>query len=295
MNRYASVFVFLLLVVSAAAGSIGNYYAAKKNVVDTLNTALQRTIAENKATWLTQDTIANYRRIQKHVDAPLSFQMYDEGMCKFMSNGMADALRGKTYVELRLTGQSEKLSGEDYLCSDTIFLTNPVTDDKQNVGIAVRGVAQCSMATVFAISDQRLPFVLFLLSVSWAMLAYRRKYFFMPCLSRSVIIAREQTQGDNVQVQGVGGIIFRNEAFFDKDGQEIHLTPMQRQLLTMFFSSPDHKLLQADICNSLWPKKDDASETLYALITRTKKVIEQRCGIKIEVDRGRGYSLISNE
>lgn len=294
MNRYASVFVFLILVVSAAAGSIGNYYAAKKNVVDTLNTALQRTIAENKATWLTQDTIANYRRIQKHVDTPLSFQMYDDGMCKFMSNGMADALRGKTYVELRLTGQSEKFSGEDYLCSDTIFLTNLVADDKQNVGIAVRGIAQCSMATIFAISDQRLPVVLFLLSVSWVVFAYRRKNFFMPCLSQSSIIASEQMY-DDAQVQGIGGIIFRNEAFFDNKGQEIHLTPMQRQLLTMFFNSPDHKLLQADICNRLWPKKDDASETLYALITRTKKVIEQRCGIKIEVDRGRGYTLISNK
>ena len=69
------------------------------------------------------------------------------------------------------------------------------------------------------------------------------------------------------------------------------LTPMQQQLMEMFFRSPSHLLTKAEICEALWPKKDDASETLYTLIRRLKPVIEQHSKLKIEADRGRAYEL----
>ena len=62
-------------------------------------------------------------------------------------------------------------------------------------------------------------------------------------------------------------------------------------LMEMFFLSPTHSLTKSEICAALWPKKPDASETLYTLIKRLKPVIEQHSDLKIESDRGKAYEL----
>ena len=69
---------------------------------------------------------------------------------------------------------------------------------------------------------------------------------------------------------------------------------MQYQLMEMFFKSPSHQLTKTEICDALWPKKPDASETLYTLIRRLKPVIEQNSTLKIESNRGKAYRLTSN-
>ena len=63
------------------------------------------------------------------------------------------------------------------------------------------------------------------------------------------------------------------------------------QLMEMFFRSPSHLLTKTEICDALWPRKDDASETLYSLIRRLKTVVEARSDLKIESERGRAYEL----
>ena len=72
---------------------------------------------------------------------------------------------------------------------------------------------------------------------------------------------------------------------------EAHLTPMQRQLMEMFISSDSHRLSKHEICNALWPKKDDANETLYALISRLKRELSRTTDFDIVSDRGRSYVL----
>ena len=79
--------------------------------------------------------------------------------------------------------------------------------------------------------------------------------------------------------------------FYTAQGQSVHLTPMQEQLLRMFFTAKDHSLSKQEICDALWPKKPDASETLYTLIKRLKPVIEQYGGLHIDSERGRDYVL----
>lgn len=69
------------------------------------------------------------------------------------------------------------------------------------------------------------------------------------------------------------------------------LTPMQHQLMMMFFQSPSHSLSKAEICEALWPKKPDATDTLYTLIRRLKPIIEQHSDLKIESDRSKSYRL----
>jgi DNA-binding response OmpR family regulator len=79
--------------------------------------------------------------------------------------------------------------------------------------------------------------------------------------------------------------------FYAADGSLMPLTPMQQQLMEMFFHSPSHSLSKTDICEALWPKKPDASDTLYTLIRRLKPVIEQHSNLKIESDRSKAYRL----
>ena len=96
-----------------------------------------------------------------------------------------------------------------------------------------------------------------------------------------------------VGVSQYGGLRFAEAegTFYDAAGRRIKLTRMQQQLLEMFFRSETRQLTKTEICDALWPKKPDASETLYTLISRLKPVIEQHSDLKIESDRGRAYEL----
>ena len=62
--------------------------------------------------------------------------------------------------------------------------------------------------------------------------------------------------------------------FYDTNGQQVRLTPMQQQLMEMFFRSESH-----------------ANDTLYTLIRRLKPIIEAHSNLMIESDRGRAYEL----
>ena len=79
--------------------------------------------------------------------------------------------------------------------------------------------------------------------------------------------------------------------FRDVQGKEIPFTPMQHQLMELFMASGDMKLSKITICESLWPKKPDASETLYTLIRRLKPVVSEHCGLTITAEKGGGYRL----
>jgi DNA-binding response OmpR family regulator len=88
-----------------------------------------------------------------------------------------------------------------------------------------------------------------------------------------------------------GGLTLQEGNFVDAKGCIVKLTPMQQQLMEMLWQSPKHQLSKAEICDALWPKKPDASETLYTLIRRLKPIIEEHSDLKIESDRGKSYGL----
>ena len=136
-----------------------------------------------------------------------------------------------------------------------------------------KAYAQCSEATIFSLSDQRPAALLWVLTGFWAMFVWYR---------RAVILGN-----------GFGGLTYSEEegCFYAADGSHVQLTPMQHQLMEMFFHSPSHCLSKAEICDALWPKKPDASDTLYTLIRRLKPVIEQHSNLKIESDRSKAYRL----
>lgn len=152
-----------------------------------------------------------------------------------------------------------------------------------------KAYAQCSEATIFSLSDQRPAALLWVLTGFWAMFMWYR---------------RAENHGDRLLdsgqnhepvpvIPGFGGLTYSEAEgrFYAIDGNEVQLTPMQHQLMEMFFHSPSHCLSKAEICDALWPKKPDASDTLYTLIRRLKPVIEQHSNLKIESDRSKAYRL----
>ena len=145
-------------------------------------------------------------------------------------------------------------------------------------GRRFKAYARCSEATILSLSDQRATAVLWTLTLMWAAFCFYRR--------------RQQAMPLTGMLQ-YGGLCYAETegTFYDAEGQRIKLTPMQQQLMEMFFRSDAHLLTKTEICDALWPKKPDASETLYTLIRRLKPVVEQHSDLKIESDRGRAYEL----
>lgn len=161
---------------------------------------------------------------------------------------------------------------------------------KDTAGIAMRTVrrggrwetkmvaeANCSFATTFMMSNQKASGSLFVFGALW--------------LLGSLWYVRRNKPELIVQGLAYGGIVFHDDKFMTVSGEEIRLTPMQHSLLKIFITTDTHTLSKQEICDRLWPKKPDASDTLYTLIRRIKPIIETHSTLKIESDRGKSYSL----
>ena len=136
----------------------------------------------------------------------------------------------------------------------------------------------CGFATVLAMSDQRAAGSLLTAGILWllASMWYMRRKGIVP-----TILMCGDLQYDTAHAR-----------FVAADGKVIKLTPMQQELMDMFFRTADHTLSKQEICDRFWPKKPDASETLYALISRLKLVVESNSSLTIEVERGKAYRLM---
>ena len=172
----------------------------------------------------------------------------------------------------------------DVISTDTIRVFNSFLTIEQLRGNAILAVttrqdglrceAKCSAATIFSVSDQRPASVLWAMALLWGL------YCFWHYRKQAPLVA-------------FGGLAYSevDRCFYNAKGNKVRLTPMQQQLMEMFFRSESHLLTKTEICDTLWPKKDDANDTLYTLIRRLKPIIEEHSDLKIESDRGRSYEL----
>ena len=172
----------------------------------------------------------------------------------------------------------------DVISTDTIRVFNSFLTIEQLRGNAVlavttrqdglRSEAKCSAATIFSMSDQKPASVLWTIALLWSL------YCFWKYRKNEPLIA-------------FGGLAYSevDGRFYNTKGKQVKLTPMQQQLMEMFFRNESHHLTKAEICDTLWPKKDDANDTLYTLIRRLKPIIEEHSDLMIESDRGRAYEL----
>ncbi len=169
----------------------------------------------------------------------------------------------------------------DMISADTIQVFNSYLQMEALRGVAVLAVdtrkgfsprPQVSAATILSLSDQRPSVVLWSVALLWGIFClyqYRQR----------------------IALGMYGGLALQEGRFIDAKGNVVKLTPMQQQLMEMLWQSPSHQLSKTEICDALWPKKEDASETLYTLIRRLKPIIEQHSNLKIEADRGKSYGL----
>ena len=198
-------------------------------------------------------SLTSYRATEKMVTADMN-----QALVKALDEQKTDVISADTIQVFNRHLQIEALKGKVILAVDT------------QKGFCPR--PQVSVATIFSLSDQRPSMVLWSMALLWGL-------FCMYQYRRSMTLGM------------YGGLALQNGRFIDAKGSEVRLTPMQQQLMVMLWQSPSHQLSKTEICNALWPKKEDANETLYTLIRRLKPIIEEHSDLKIESDRGKSYGL----
>lgn len=235
-----AIFVFALLAVSSIWAGYSSYNRTREAIVCDMNQALARTLAGKNDCWITPDTIQDYRN-------NLKLQALKE--CSFVYYAMDDDNRSLCSRRMKWHRSDEPLEFQGY--------------------------ANCSAASVFAMSDQRMSGMLSVVSLLWAV--------------GMVLYFRNHREGMTV----LGDLMMSNNdcCFYDRKHRPVRMTPMQEQLMRMFFTSENNQLSKQEICDALWPKKPDASDTLYTLIRRLKPIVEEKGNLEIVSGRGKDYQL----
>ena len=198
-------------------------------------------------------SLTSYRATEQLVTDDMN-----QALAKALAEQQSDVISADTIQVFNSHLQIEGLRGNAILAVDT------------KKGFCPR--PQVSTATILSLSDQRPSMILWSMAMLWGLF----------CLYQ---------HRRNVTLGLYGGLALQNGHFVDARGNKVKLTPMQQQLMEMLWKSPTHQLSKTEICNTLWPKKPDANETLYTLIRRLKPSIEQHSDLKIEADRGKSYGL----
>lgn len=198
-------------------------------------------------------SLTSYKTTEKLVTEDVN-----QALAKALDEQQSDVISADTIQVFNKHLQMEALRGRAVLAVDTEREFRPCP--------------QVSTATILSLSDQRPAMVLWSIALLWGLFCmYQHR--------------RKMTLGL------YGGLALQNGRFVNAKGCEVKFTPMQQQLMEMLWLSPSHQLSKAEICDALWPKKPDASETLYTLIRRLKPIIEEHSDLKIESDRGKSYGL----
>lgn len=198
-------------------------------------------------------SLTSYKTTERLVTADMN-----QALAKALDKQQSDVISADTIQVFNSHLQIEELRGNAVLAVDT------------KKGFRPR--PQVSTAIIFSLSDQRPSMLLWSMALLWGLF----------CMY----------QHRRLSALGFyGGLALQDGQFVNAKGSEVRLTPMQQQLMEMLWLSPSHKLAKTEICDVLWPKKDDASETLYTLIRRLKPIIEEHSDLRIESDRGKSYGL----
>jgi two-component system KDP operon response regulator KdpE len=90
-------------------------------------------------------------------------------------------------------------------------------------------------------------------------------------------LRRAQAQRDDEPVLSVGGIELDQVARrVVVDGQEVHLTPTQYELLRVFINNPDRVLTQRTLLvMTFGPAYEDAIDNLRTFVTQLRRKVER--------------------
>ena len=209
----------------------------------------------------------SYRKAERNIENDLKQALAKTINEKGMETMRQDSIRAYRSIA-RTEGEMMTIAvGDETLrrhlrnpqLGEMAFITYTVRCERGGWKVTFDTEAKCSAAMIWRLSDQRLSAWLAVMALLSLALSFRGRRQLQPITMDSF--------------------------------SATHLTPMQRQLMEMFVASGSHRLSKHEICDALWPKKDDASETLYALISRLKRELDKTSSFDIISDRGRAYIL----
>lgn len=287
------LFTACMLVLSFSFG-FHNYSEAQKAIVSDLNQALQQTIMQNSELWMNQDTLKTYSRLSAVFGNPVSIESYNKDFAEALKfeqlkdkSSIIIHVKNKKAIDKPATGATpEKDQTKNYLASDTVIWLsanlNLPESSQEDLGISFQGYVNYSASDVLALTDKKVPLLLLLLALlagclSWFLM--RRKQAETPVQKENLI--------------AFGNLTFSCDkaCFYKEDQEKLRLTPQQYKVMEMFYLTSSHILARTDICEALWPGKENADETLNTLIRRLRPLIEENSNLKITTDRGRAYQL----
>lgn len=287
------LFTACMLVLSFSFG-FHNYSEAQKAIVSDLNQALQQTIMQNSELWMNQDTLKTYSRLSAVFGNPVSIESYNKDFAEALKfeqlkdkSGIIVHVKNKKAIDKPATGATpEKDQTKNYLASDTVIWLsanlNLPESSQEDLGISFQGYVNYSASDVLALTDKKAPLLLLLFALlagclSWFLM--RRKQVETPVQKENLI--------------AFGNLTFSCDkaCFYKEDQEKLRLTPQQYKVMEMFYLTSSHILARTDICEALWPGKENADETLNTLIRRLRPLIEENSNLKITTDRGRAYQL----
>ena len=293
-RRLLSVTVFLALMLTSLLAGRHNYHVTRNEITADLNQALALTLLEKKEPIVTQDTIRAYKQLRRTSRGQVLIAVSDERFCRHLKNRRLKETSFLTFdvVDKEYQGGS---TDEQAIYSDTLMIRNGHAGET----LALKGYTRLSAAAVFGMSDQRLPAGLMAAAILWAIgsMLYLRKREKENLVLQPVGEYGQSAEDGTQSAEDFGGLTYSDadDRFYGADHTPIRFTPMQQQLMRLFWQSPSHSISKEEICATLWPKKDDANDTLYTLIRRLKPIVEEHTQLKIVADRGRNYSLEINE
>lgn len=287
------LFTACMLVLSFSFG-FHNYSEAQKAIVSDLNQALQQTIMQNSELWMNQDTLKTYSRLSAAFGNPVSIESYNKDFAEALKleqlkdkSGIIVHVKNKKAIDKPVTDATPgKDQTKNYLASDTIIWLsanlNLPESSLEDLGISFQGYVNYSASDVLALTDKKVPLLLLLLALmagclSWFLM--RRKQ------------AEATVQKENLIAFGNLTFSCDKACFYKEDQEKLRLTPQQYKVMEMFYLTSSHILARTDICEALWPGKENADETLNTLIRRLRPLIEENSNLKITTDRGRAYQL----
>ena len=282
---HLSVAITLMLIVLSFGFGFRSYLKTERLVISDLNQALQHTVLQHKDLWLNTDTIHTYARLQAVMGGPVSVSSSNR---KFTEALSIPQLRDISSLSLHIVQKNDPVSTyteipTGYLSSDTLLWLSTAAD-VSGLTLTFRGYAHCSTGLIFSLSDQTLPALLLLTALLWGTFSF---FYF----KRRICVTSQNQPKEELITFGNLSLSLPEACFYNENMKKLKLTPMQYALMELFYRSPSHLLLKSDICQSLWPGKDNADETLYTLIRRLKPIIENYSNLKITTDRGRAYEL----
>lgn len=284
----------LTLLLLALSFSFGchNYSEARDAVISDLNQALQHTVMKHSSSWMSRDSIQTYSKLQAILNGPVSLETTNRDFTDALSFHSLKKLAGIRIQIKKKDNQTftDSQLADGYLSSDTIVWLSPDVSAACNAGIdtmilSFRGYAYCPMTTIWEISHQSIPLILLFAAICSGALSvlfhYKRKH---ATVSRPL-------EDKSLITYGNLSLSCEENCFYDQLQNRLKLTPLQYALMEMFYLSSSHLLTKTDICQFLWPGKENAEETLYTLIRRLKSVLEENSNLRITTDRGRAYIL----